>query len=237
MQFKSLGNNIRKYRKKLGLTQKELGEKILKSEISIRKYEQGSINIPPATLFSLCNIFNVDLGTLLDDDIHSYIQNNKKHEQELNKIVLQQTNEVLSENTKKLSDLTSRVYELEKFGHSEHEYILNIQSKPNYLLSTILSYLENTEEYYTGFNVDLGIMPRNNDKFSYYLTEKQVNSIINKVTSLVKNEIEDIENNDELIFKKGVEIAKKILNKKQLVKNIETLSNEEIEEMLSESIK
>lgn len=58
----------------MGLTQKELGKKIYKSEITIRKYESGNVNIPPSVLYNLCSIFNVSGPTMLGDDFESYMK-------------------------------------------------------------------------------------------------------------------------------------------------------------------
>lgn len=76
MLFKELPSNIKKYRKKLGITQKELANKICKSEISIRKYESGTVNIPPSTLFDICEALNVTVDKLLGIDYEEYISNN-----------------------------------------------------------------------------------------------------------------------------------------------------------------
>lgn len=72
MKYTELGNNIKKARKKYGLTQKELGRLIFKSEVTIRKYESGSYRIPIEVLLNLCKILNIDLNTLLGNDYAKY---------------------------------------------------------------------------------------------------------------------------------------------------------------------
>lgn len=72
MLFKELPSNIKKYRKKIGITQKELAKKICKSEISIRKYESGTVNIPPSTLFAISAALNVTVDELLGADSAEY---------------------------------------------------------------------------------------------------------------------------------------------------------------------
>lgn len=63
-----IAENIKKYRNERSLTQKQLGEKIHKSEISIRKYESGNSNIPTSTFIHIANALDVDLLTLVADN-------------------------------------------------------------------------------------------------------------------------------------------------------------------------
>lgn len=64
----NISRNIKHYRKLKGLTQKELGIKIHKSEISIRKYESGKGNIPMSTFFDIARSFDVNIVDLLQDE-------------------------------------------------------------------------------------------------------------------------------------------------------------------------
>lgn len=64
----NISRNIKHYRKLNGLTQKELGVKIHKSEISIRKYESGKGNIPMSTFFDIARSFDVNIVDLLQDE-------------------------------------------------------------------------------------------------------------------------------------------------------------------------
>lgn len=64
----NISKNIKHYRKLKGLTQKELGVKIHKSEISIRKYESGKGNIPMSTFFDIARSFEVNIVNLLQDE-------------------------------------------------------------------------------------------------------------------------------------------------------------------------
>lgn len=72
MLYPNLGKNIKKRRQKLGFTQKELAYMIMKSEISIRKYESGKVNIPPSTLFDICTVLNISSEELLGEDSDKY---------------------------------------------------------------------------------------------------------------------------------------------------------------------
>ncbi|MBQ9011976.1 MAG: helix-turn-helix transcriptional regulator [Bacilli bacterium] len=64
----TIGDNIKKYRKKNKLTQKQLGEMINKSTISIRKYESNSIKPSIEVLFSLTNALNVTIDDLVNEE-------------------------------------------------------------------------------------------------------------------------------------------------------------------------
>lgn len=72
MKYKELSENLKMYRKKENLTQKDLAEKIYKSEITIRKYESGKYNIPPSTLFDICKALKVHSQDLLGSDSDKY---------------------------------------------------------------------------------------------------------------------------------------------------------------------
>lgn len=65
MDYKRVGNEIRKLRKERKLTQKQLGEAIMRSESSIAKYEQGLVEIPPSVLINIADFLGVDGADLL----------------------------------------------------------------------------------------------------------------------------------------------------------------------------
>ena len=50
---KTIGNNIKSYRQKKGITQKQLASLIGKTESSIQKYEAGKVEIPRNVLFKI----------------------------------------------------------------------------------------------------------------------------------------------------------------------------------------
>ncbi|MDC4246031.1 helix-turn-helix domain-containing protein [Clostridium perfringens] len=238
MEFNSLGNNIKKYRNQIGLTQKELGEKILKSEISIRKYESGKINIPPSTLFELCKIFNVTLGTLLGNDVNLYIKNNTKYEKDLLEILVSQTNDIINEqnNTisdqrKTISELYSATKEFIEFGKSWREEYLNTTSTPEGLLHVILDYLLDNDLYYTAMSFPEKDKP--NDSELPYFKNSEIKNIIEKVCNLVITEIDKIESFNISVHRKTMQITKYILennniefNKKSFDELYEKLENE-----------
>lgn len=171
MKYENLANNLKLYRKKVGLTQKELGQKILKSEISIRKYESGNVNIPPASLLDICEVLGVDSETLLGCDSKKYGMKNLDS-------ALKESISIAEDTTKLAIDWITKVR--------------NIQSDSNYLLDTILRYLANTEKYISPI---FPYLPDGNNANVPNFTEAQTNDIVKKITDLVKYEIYRIETN------------------------------------------
>lgn len=232
MEFNSLGNNIKKYRNKLGLTQKELGEKILKSEISIRKYESGKINIPPSTLFELCKIFNITFGALLGEDAKLYIENNSNYEKDLLEILYSQKDIIIEkqENTiSKLYSITDELLNVEKSWREEHRKIIH---SPEGLLNVILDYLLENDLYYTAMSFPEENEPKDPDL--PYFKKSEVKDIIEKVCNLVINEIDKIEHFNMSVYNKTLKITKHILennnikfNKKDIAKLYEKIESTE----------
>ena len=66
--FMSLCENIKKYRKLKGLTQKELGLIIDKKEITIRKYESGNISLSVEMLNKIATALGVTINDLVEND-------------------------------------------------------------------------------------------------------------------------------------------------------------------------
>lgn len=62
---KILGENIKKRRIELGLSQKKLASNLGISNVSLSQYETGDVNIPLATLNELANILQTTVGKLL----------------------------------------------------------------------------------------------------------------------------------------------------------------------------
>lgn len=67
-----VGNKIKYYRTKKGLTQKQLAESIGKTESSIQKYERGSTEVPFSVLEKIASCLDTYLLFLLDD---KYLEN------------------------------------------------------------------------------------------------------------------------------------------------------------------
>jgi transcriptional regulator with XRE-family HTH domain len=62
---KEIGANIKQYRKSKKMTQQELGNKIDKTESTIRKYENGSIEVPLSVLAQIAESIDTNIDTLL----------------------------------------------------------------------------------------------------------------------------------------------------------------------------
>ena len=63
---KLLGNKIKKFRNKLGLTQEEFGEKINRTQRQVSLIEVGSSFPNPETLANITNVLNCSLKDLFD---------------------------------------------------------------------------------------------------------------------------------------------------------------------------
>lgn len=60
MDYKKIGAEIRRLRSIRGVTQRQLGAAIMRSESSIAKYEQGLVEIPPSVLMDIADFLGVD---------------------------------------------------------------------------------------------------------------------------------------------------------------------------------
>ena len=70
----TIGDNIKKYRKLNKLTQKELGELINKSTISIRKYEANNIIPSLKVLNDIAQALRIEPNLLVSDDMKGLAQ-------------------------------------------------------------------------------------------------------------------------------------------------------------------
>lgn len=67
-----IGKNIKQNRKKMNMTQVELGHAINKSESSIRKYEKGIIQIPLDVLYKIADILDTSIFDLIGSSNFEY---------------------------------------------------------------------------------------------------------------------------------------------------------------------
>lgn len=74
-----LGKRIKEQRKLMGLTQKELGEIINVTKVSICCYEKGTRTPTLETLKVLAETFNVDINYLLGNDSYQIAEENSKY--------------------------------------------------------------------------------------------------------------------------------------------------------------
>lgn len=84
------GENIRKYRKELGLTQKQLGELCGIAESTIRKYELNLLNPKLETVQKIAGVLKVFPFEILEDEPHNFLS-----EYESNKTDIELTTNLL----------------------------------------------------------------------------------------------------------------------------------------------
>ena len=80
----SIGSNIQTARKLNNMTQKQLAEKINKTEASVKKYESDSTNIPVSVLEDIANVFNISKETLIGNETRLKFNLIMKEEKEEN---------------------------------------------------------------------------------------------------------------------------------------------------------
>lgn len=86
--YKQLGKKLRSYRKNKHYTLQDLSELVHKTTSTLSKYESGEIAISIKTLFDLCEILNVDIGTLLPENINASNQHSNERFQNYFETVL-----------------------------------------------------------------------------------------------------------------------------------------------------
>lgn len=65
----TLGEKIKRYRKSLGMTQTELGERLGVKTNAVSKWECGRVeDIPTSKIKALAGLFNVPVSELIDDE-------------------------------------------------------------------------------------------------------------------------------------------------------------------------
>lgn len=77
----TIGKRIQECRTKMGMTQKELGDRLGVAEVTIRNYEKGRINIATARLTEIASILNISANYLIsgfDDDQMKIISDDVK---------------------------------------------------------------------------------------------------------------------------------------------------------------
>ena len=90
INYISIGMRIRKFRKKMKITQAELGEKALVEPTNISHIERGATKVSLPTLLKIANSLSVSLDDLVYDSL-----NNNAH------ISIKEINEVISDCTDK----------------------------------------------------------------------------------------------------------------------------------------
>lgn len=97
----NIGEKIKDYRKKAGLTQKQLAEKINRKEITIRKYESGEREPRISIINDICDALNIPI-----DEFGEELFEIKKNREDRRNALLQQPfdlfNEYQTNNLKKI---------------------------------------------------------------------------------------------------------------------------------------
>lgn len=171
-----LGTNLKSIRESKKVSRKELAKRMNVTPTTITRYENGDRN-------------------LNFDTLSNFLINISDSESEYLKLFYSIIIETYKNSLKESTEQTRQALDyLKKYANTWREDFLNVSKYPSNLLSAILDYLENTEDYFTFLSV---YHPEyNNDKHSdlEYFTDEQINNIISKVTDLVKYEIYKIEN-------------------------------------------
>lgn len=168
----SIGYKLKTLREQKKITRKNLAEKINVSTTTIARYENGDRSMNYDTLCSILKIL-CDSETEFVAFFYS----------------LYYDLTVSSEN--KLEELMGLAIELKAKGDAWKNEYMNIEREDKYLLNSIFRYLEFTEDYFPLYHIKLN---DNASDIVPYLSDSQINSIINKVTDLVKYEMYKIEN-------------------------------------------
>ena len=82
LDYLEIGRNIRKYRLKLGLKQKELAEKVNITPQHVSHIETGGAQVSLPTLVAIANALQVDCNTLLGETLTSTLDDLRCHELE-----------------------------------------------------------------------------------------------------------------------------------------------------------
>ena len=73
MRLMKIGKRIKKYRKEKGLTQKELGDLIGRSEVSVRKYEADDVTPNIDITYNIAEVLEINRLDLLRDTPEQFI--------------------------------------------------------------------------------------------------------------------------------------------------------------------
>ncbi|WP_282804672.1 helix-turn-helix domain-containing protein [Clostridium tetani] len=211
-----VGENIKKYRKKKGLTQKELAKKINLSEISIRRYEKN-INTPTIEVLNkIAEALEVPVSALIDEPFSQAL---------LNKIIKNITS---NDPIKEISDLTNIDISYLLYTYSSNaEFSLDTERKLLSLLSNLnkhdlkllydditlsknyivenetINFIEslldinnaikiNHEEYLNNENFHSLIKSRifdKNKKYNVLITDSIINNLIYNIDNLIDFEL------------------------------------------------
>lgn len=72
MDEKKVGNTIAEFRTRVGFTQKELADRIKKSETTVQNYENGKIDIPLSSLLAIAEALEVEPAVLVGGEADDF---------------------------------------------------------------------------------------------------------------------------------------------------------------------
>lgn len=143
-----IGKRIFQERKKLKISQAELGRKISVSGKQISNYEKAVTAPPVDVLFKLCEVFDCELGFLLGEEMYS---NGTKLE-----TAIQTTTGLSAESIRAIRKITSTKRDAIFMGYEAEEFkcILNqMLSSKNFIL--LMEHLYELNQQYTAYhNID-----------------------------------------------------------------------------------
>lgn len=113
----SVGDNIKKYRKNIGITQKELAEKSKLSESAIKYYESNRRNPKLETLEKIGDVLGVSINDLTNKEEKEKIINEYKKEKDK---LIEQLKEVASDEEKEIIINLVNYYN-KKFYNNEYD--------------------------------------------------------------------------------------------------------------------
>lgn len=118
------GDQIRKYRKEKGFTQKELGERCGMDEANIRKYELGNANPKLETLHRIANALNISYLKLVESEIvESSMKNVEEERKNILKEFVRLNNELKENNT---PELKKQIVNVEEQLNTNDKQILEL---------------------------------------------------------------------------------------------------------------
>lgn len=139
----SIGENIKKYRNLLGLTQKELGEKIGKTTSSVRKYEADQTEIPRSVLNKISDVLDIHIDYLLYATFEEWIASLPFDIQENIITMLPEDYYKMEFDFKKnLAEFDSNLLELKDLEGKEKGIYENCVKEIGGILNSMLSYIQ-----------------------------------------------------------------------------------------------
>lgn len=140
-----IGKRILCERKRCGITQTQLGEKLAVSGKQISNYEKGITAPPVDILFKLCQVFNCELGFLLGEEMYA---NGTKLG-----TAIQTTTGLSTESIRAIQKITSTNHDALNFGQEAETYrcILNQMLSSEYFL-LLMERLYELNQHYSAYH-------------------------------------------------------------------------------------